>query len=205
MKVVVLLSGGLDSTVLLAHCIRDGLDVVPITFDYGQQNRGQEIPAAVSVAAHYGLTTNIITLPPDVFGASALLGDHPIPTEHADQPDATVVPGRNLVFLAIAASIAARHDAVAVMIGANLDDDAGYIDCRPEFLQVLDIAVGLGTGSVTINAPFLSYSKTRIVGIGLTIDAPITKSWSCYTAANIPCGLCGACLIRAQATMEATG
>jgi 7-cyano-7-deazaguanine synthase len=201
MKVVLLLSGGLDSTVLLASALDGGYDVLPITFDYGQANRDREIPAAREIAEHYRLDTRVLQIPThwELFGESALLGDHPIPTEHADEPDATTVPGRNLVFCSLAAAYAVRHDAGAVLIGANADDDAGYLDCRPAFITALDNAVLHGTGLVGIGAPFLSYNKQKIMEIGGQLDAPMHLSWSCYTGDPQPCGQCGACLVRHEA------
>lgn len=194
MKSVVLLSGGLDSTVLLASRRAVGDCVIAVSFDYGQTH-GRELDAAKAVARYYGVEHRVISLR-GVFGASALLGEGEIPRGLADGPDATEVPGRNLVLLSIGAAIAAAEGASSVLFGANADDFGGYPDCRHDFIQALDHAVGLGNGGITIAAPFQCMTKAQVVQLGIELNAPLELSWSCYRGADEPCEECGACESR---------
>jgi 7-cyano-7-deazaguanine synthase len=199
MKTVILLSGGIDSTVILADRIAAGDECLTITFDYNQSHHTQEILAADTIALHYG-AENIVLPLYDFFGMSALLGDSEIPESHAETPDATTVPGRNLVMLSIAAAIADANGAATVFHGANADDYAGYVDCRPEFMNAMAEAVSRGTTrGVSVHAPFLSWSKAEIVALGRRLNVPFDLTWSCYRGAAEPCGRCGACESREAA------
>ena len=200
MKAVILLSGGIDSTVLLADRVHAGDDCRTITFNYGQRNAHQETDAADWIARHYGIQPQIINLPIYISESSALIGPGNIPDTHAEEPDTTTVPARNLVMLAIGAAIADQIGANAVMFGANDDDAAGYLDCRHRFVTALDDAVNLGTSNgVTICAPYLSWTKTHIVKRGIELNAPLHMTYSCYRGKPIPCGHCGACQSRQEA------
>jgi 7-cyano-7-deazaguanine synthase len=199
MKTVILLSGGIDSAVILADRVATGDDCLTVTFDYGQTHRDQEILAADTIALHYG-AENIVLPLYDFFGMSALLGDSEIPESHADNPDDTTVPGRNLVMLSIAAAIADARGAAAVFHGAHADDYAGYVDCRPEFMNAMAEAVSRGTTrGVSVHAPFLSWSKSEIVALGRALNVPFSMTWSCYRGAAEPCKHCGACQSRQEA------
>lgn len=198
MKAVVLLSGGIDSTVALAAAVSAGHGCSALTFSYGQTHR-REVYSAVAVASHYGVKHQTLELPP-VFGASALLGSEPIPTGHAQRPDATEVPGRNLVFLSTAAAIADAEGAGMIVFGGNADDAGGYPDCRPDFVLSLRDAVAEGTKNhIWLHAPFLDQTKREIVHIGRALDVPFGLTWSCYRSGEHPCGVCGACESRQEA------
>lgn len=203
MKTVILLSGGIDSTVLLASRIDAGDEIVAVTFDYGQTHC-REIASAEAVAKHYGVEhrfVNLVDLDCTIFGGSALTGDAEIPTGHAETPDDTYVPGRNLVMIAIAASIAEQVGAAAVLIGANADDFGGYPDCRWKFIAAVNETVNVGTVTgVTVQAPFGSYPKRKVVEYGRQLGAPLHLTWSCYRGAETPCGSCGACQSNREAT-----
>lgn len=197
--VVVLLSGGIDSAVLLATHIKQQDRCTAITFDYGQTHRQREIAAACVIAAHYQVEHRVIDLT-GIFAGSALTGHAAIPAEHAEALDATYVPARNLVMLSIGAAIAEQVKAAAVVFGANRDDRGGYPDCRQEFVAAINDAAGLGTArGISISAPFVSYTKREIVTHGLSIGVPIHRTWSCYRDQERPCRSCGACLSRAAA------
>lgn len=203
MRVVVLLSGGVDSTVLLAHHLSKGNQVVGVTFDYNQTHV-REIGAAREVMAHYDLRRchRVVKLP-GVFACNALNGYQDIPEGHAERPDETTVPARNLVMLAMAASIAEQSSASAVCFGANKDDAAGYVDCRPTFVQAMDDAISRGTTrSVSVHAPFLSWSKHQIIDYGRELGAPLELTWSCYRGGEVACGNCGACVSRIDTEWE---
>lgn len=199
MKTVVLLSGGIDSTVLLASCLDQVFECHAVTFDYGQRHRIREIAAAKKVAEHYLIPHEVKTLPSNLFGSSALLGDSDIPEGHADEPDATVVPGRNLVMLSCAAAIAARIGATTVLFGANDDDQAGYPDCSWSVINHIDEASYWSHG-VRISAPLLTMTKRQIIDTGRQLRAPLHLTWSCYRGGQQPCRRCGAC----QSAQEAT-
>ena len=200
LKVVVLLSGGLDSTVALAFALDRGHDVVAVSFDYGQTHV-KELEAAERIAVgHFGVPHQIIDIKGLLVGASALTGALQIPDTHATDIDATYVPGRNLVMVSIGAAVAEAVGAGAVVIGANADDDAGYKDCRPKFIDALDIAVREGTlNGVSVWAPFLRMTKKDIVAMGWLVGAPMGYSWSCYRGGETPCLNCGACESREDA------
>ena len=196
---IVLLSGGLDSTVLLAHLVnKSKRKIDTISFDYGQTHR-KELQAAKDIAAYYNVTNRIIgmgslTIP------SALTGSVKIPEKHAETPDATTVPCRNMIFLSIAAAVAESQGASNVYIGTNADDHNGYLDCRPMFLNAMASAIRLGTKhQIALQAPFYNKTKQQIVHKGLCLNAPMWMSWSCYRGGDEPCGRCGACESRKDA------
>lgn len=195
MNAVLLLSGGIDSTVALAQAIHAGSDIAAaLTFDYGQQHH-REIVAAGDVAAHYKINHQIIDLRRALSVTSALTDTAiEIPEKHAEDVDATFVPGRNIVMLAVAIAYAENICAGAVIIGSNADDNAGYPDCRLEFITAIDEAARLGTTSqVGVWAPLVRMTKTDIVALGRQLDAPLQLTWSCYRGGDAQCGRCGAC------------
>jgi 7-cyano-7-deazaguanine synthase len=200
MKTVVLLSGGVDSTVVLANRLISGHDCTAVTFDYGQTHV-REVQAARDIAKHYAVDHEIISLP-EIFGPSALTSNAPIPRGHAETPDATTVPARNLVLIAIGASIADKIGATSLAFGANADDAAGYIDCRPAFLESLRDSIQLGTGNkVWLHLPLLHATKREIVAAGRELEIPFDLTWSCYRGGSHPCMTCGACVSLMEALM----
>lgn len=208
MRSVVLLSGGVDSAVVLAHAVhREGSgQVTAVTFNYGQNQARQEELAATALAAHYGVNHRKVDLGP-LFGPSALTGQLEVPDGHAESPDATEVPGRNLVLLSVAAAMADGMGAVSMGFGANAADAAGYPDCRPPFVEFLRNAIELGTRHhVHLHAPLLHLDKAEIVSAGRGLGVPFELTWSCYspvvaagTDRDLPCERCGACDSRTVA------
>lgn len=198
MKAVVLLSGGLDSAVLLADRVRHGDECRALTFDYGQRNRYREVGAAAEVAEHYGVRHTVIPLDRRIFGLSALLGNSEVPDGHAEEPDATEVVGRNMVFLSCGAAYAASAGAACVLFGANAGDRAGYPDCRPEFIRHIGDA-GYYSHGVRVAAPYMFADKAEITRLGVELGAPLDLTWSCYNDFAGPCGRCGACVSRREA------
>lgn len=189
MKTVVLLSGGLDSAVTLAmHPDADCL-----TVDYGQRHR-REIDSARKVAAHYGAAHTVATVDPILFKGSALTDDIKVPDGHAESPDATYVPARNTVLLALAAAYAESIGARKIVIGANADDAAGYPDCRSSYIQAFRDVLLQGTiGHVWVAAPLLGFTKVGVLALATELDVPVELTWSCYAGMDVPCGTCGAC------------
>lgn len=199
MKVVVLLSGGIDSTVALAEALGNGYQCLALTCDYGQSH-GREINSATAVARHYDIPHSVIDITSAFKPNCPLTGHGSIPGDVATVPDATVVPGRNLVLLSLAIAHAESNAAGAVAIGANRDDLVGYPDCRPGFITAIDEASRLGTlNHVGVWAPHLGRTKAEVVQIGHVLGAPLYLTWSCYRGGVTPCGNCGACITNAKA------
>lgn len=199
MTAVVLLSGGIDSTVALAHAMRHHATVIALSFDYGQTHR-IELDHAAAIAREYRVQQHILDLKPILTAPSALTGHGDIPEHHATNVDETLVPGRNLIMLAIGVSFAAHRGAANVVIGANKDDNAGYPDCRPGFLTSVDQTARQSTeGKVGVWAPLLRMTKTDIVQYAHIIGAPISMTYSCYRGQDKPCDRCGACESRNKA------
>lgn len=202
MKSAVLLSGGLDSSVLLAQLRNTvGGEIHALSFDYGQRHR-RELWSAFQIARYYGATHEVVNLPPELFSGSALTGG-----DGATEGAGTVVPGRNLVLLSLAVACAVRTGAKTVYIAANADDSDVYPDCRDNFLSYLTVAALNGYG-VTIEAPFVYRTKRDIVATGRELAVPFDMTWSCYAPVNydpfapasgVPCGKCGACKVRTGA------
>lgn len=206
---VVLLSGGLDSAVLLASVRADrGRHIHAVSVDYGQRHR-RELWSAFQVARYYGATHEVIELPSALFAGSSLTADV-LPTLRASQHyvgPCTVVPGRNLVLAAVAVAAAVRTGAGHVWLGPTANDRLVYPDCRNEFVQLLADTATTGYG-VSVVAPFTSLSKRDVVTLGRGLKVPFDLTWSCYDpqgydpnapASGVPCGKCGACVLRAEA------
>lgn len=215
MKALVLSSGGVDSTTCLGLAIEKygKENVVALAITYGQKHT-KEIEAAQAVAAYYGvelLTLDLATIFQYDTKCSLLVGsDNEIPEEsYADQlkktdgkPVSTYVPFRNGLFLSSAASIALSKDCSVIYYGAHSDDAAGnaYPDCSDAFNQSMRQAIEIGSGNqLTIEAPFVNFTKADVVREGLRLGVPYELTWSCYEGGDTPCGKCGTCRDRAAA------
>jgi 7-cyano-7-deazaguanine synthase len=211
---VVLLSGGLDSSVAMAMAIDTGYRVHALTVDYGQRH-SRELEAAAAVADHYGIEHKVVRADLTAFGGSALTD--PRIDVHTDTPgDAigeaiprTYVPARNTVFLSMAMAWAEALDADAVFIGANSVDYSGYPDCRPEYLDAMQRVADLGTRRgvagepIAIVAPILTCAKSDIVAKGLELGAPLGLTWTCYRGGDMACGRCESCQLRLRGFAQA--
>lgn len=184
--VIHLLSGGLDSVVLLydllQHC-----KVHCLIFDYGQQH-DQEIECARNVCHSLGVEYHLISLR-DVFRDTSLV---------KGGKGSFIVPNRNMVFLSIAVSFAIQAKAQTVTIGCNADDTAMFPDCRPSFLDAVETAANLATQGdrIEICAPYIKSTKREIVALGHTLGVDLSATWSCYAGTPEPCGKCHACKTR---------
>lgn len=209
----VVFSGGLDSSVCLASAVQEygSEGVLAVTFLYGQKHF-REVDCARTLVDYYGVKHKVIDLTGVGWGSSSLTSDVPIPEGDVDRAGtpSTYVPGRNLIFLAIATSIAESSGARAVITGVNAVDYSGYPDCRPEFVQSLQKTVNLGTEvgvsghGVQIKAPLIDMDKAEIVSLGSELDVPLEYTWSCYAGHDVPCGVCDSCLLR-RAGFEKAG
>jgi 7-cyano-7-deazaguanine synthase len=202
MNSVLLLSGGLDSLVLLARECHAGRPPVCVSFDYGQRHR-KELYAAESIAAVYRVRRMLLSVPRAAIAGSALTGGGVVPHAHYSDPSqaATVVPNRNLVMLSLAGGVAVRLGADRVLFAAHAGDAAIYPDCRKGFVEAASGAMRLACG-VGIVAPFLGLAKREIVALGRELDVPFSLAWSCYEGNGQPCGRCGACVERAEAEAD---
>ncbi len=207
---VVLLSGGLDSTTLLAIAIRDGFAAHALTFRYGQRHAA-EIEAARRVAARSGAESHrIVDIDLRAFGGSALTADLAVPkdrplAEMADAIPITYVPARNTIFLSFALAWAEVLGAGDIFIGVTAIDFSGYPDCRPEYIGAYERMANLATRAavegrqrVRIHTPLISLSKADIIQRGRELGVDYALTVSCYDAAvdGAACGRCDACQLR---------
>lgn len=213
--VIVLLSGGIDSTTCLALAVQKygAGQVLALTTYYGQKH-SKELDAAAAVARHYGVEqlTSDLSAAFRLSDCSLLQGstnaiEH---TSYADQlaqkggsgTVSTYVPFRNGLFLSYAAAVAVSVGAKVIYYGAHADDAAGraYPDCTPEFETAMATAIYEGSGrTCRLAAPLLNLTKAGVVKTGLELHAPYELTWSCYEGGDKPCGVCGTCRDRSQA------
>lgn len=215
---VLLLSGGLDSTTLLAHAVREGFDVHALSFAYGQRH-AHELAAARLVAERYGAVEHRVShIDLGLFGGSALTDDTltvPMDRDAADMSQGvpvTYVPARNTIFLAHALAYAEVVNASDIFIGVNSVDYSGYPDCRPQFIEAFQTMANLATRATTeegcplrIRAPLMSLSKAQIVRMGLELGVDYALTTSCYSPskAGAACGHCDACTLRLRGFADA--
>jgi 7-cyano-7-deazaguanine synthase len=209
---LVVLSGGLDSTVCLAMAVAEGgRPPLAVTFDYGQRHR-TEVDHAAGIAGHYRAEHLVVALDTRPWGGSALTD--PAIAVPATGPDeagipVTYVPARNLVFLSVALAVAEARDLDAVWTGVNAVDYSGYPDCRPEFVDAfrrvgqLALKRGVEGRPVEVRTPLIDRTKADIVRTGVALGAPLALTWSCYEGGATPCGSCDACRLRARGFAEA--
>ena len=201
MSIHLALSGGLDSTALLAKTMATKEDniVKTYSFSYGQRHV-KELEAAKGIAELYGVEHTVLNL--GTLASPSLTGTQEIPHGHYAEPTMrlTVVPGRNLIFASMLVASCAQGD--TVLLGVHAGDHAVYGDCRPSFIAPLAEAV-LAAYGVELSAPWLYLSKADIVSTGKSFDAPFAMSWSCYEGGEVHCGRCGTCVERAEAFGEA--
>lgn len=216
-KALVLASGGLDSTTILAIAKNEGYDIYALSFDYGQRHNF-ELEAAKRVAKHLGAKKHLILrLDLDTIGGSALTDDIPVPQGRdldevsSGSIPATYVPARNTIFLAYALAWAEVLGATDIFIGINAIDFSGYPDCRPEFIESFQRTADLATKAgvegkgITIHAPLINMTKAEIIKKGISLGVDYAMTHSCYNPGEngIPCGVCDSCLLRKKGFKEA--
>ncbi|MFO0699878.1 MAG: 7-cyano-7-deazaguanine synthase QueC [Nitrospira sp.] len=213
-RAVVLASGGLDSTVTAAIARQEGYELYFLTLAYQQRHaveieRAKQVACALQAERHLVVAVDLQSI-----GGSALTDDLSVPKDRWN-PDrgrevpVTYVPGRNLIFLSIAAAQAEVVGASVIYFGANVVDYSGYPDCRPEFIKAVEAALQLGTkvgmmgGKFEIRAPLLRMTKAEIIRLGLDLGAPLHLTHSCYDPRDaVSCGRCDSCLIRRRGFAE---
>ena len=201
---VVVLSGGQDSTTCLAWALRRFDRVAAITFDYGQRHR-VELEAAAAVARAAGIDEHRVVRVSSLaeLGGNALAGDHQavIATSERDGLPTTFVPGRNLVFLTLAAAWAYQLGCAELVTGVCQTDFSGYPDCREATMAALQVALRAGMDApFTIHTPLMHLDKAGSVRLAQELDALplLAYSHTCYQGAVPPCGACPACELRAR-------
>lgn len=203
-KIVLIYSGGLDSTVLLYDLRSKGIDVLPLGINYGQRH-AKELMSAQKVCNQLGIKYHVADLSsirPLIEGSSQTDPAVPVPEGHyaEESMKLTVVPNRNMIMLSIAAGYAISKKAESVAYAAHSGDHAIYPDCRHEFADALDIAIKLADWHpVSLLRPYIDFSKADIVKIGHNLGVPFVDTWSCYKGGDIHCGKCGTCVERKEA------
>jgi 7-cyano-7-deazaguanine synthase len=219
-KAVVLSSGGIDSTTVLAIAREAGFELHVLSFSYGQRH-SHELRAAARVAEFFKVKNRLVM---DIdlarFGGSALtdaiavpktMGEGPLPP--VQQIPVTYVPARNTVFLSLALAWAEVIGAWEIFIGVNAVDYSGYPDCRPEFISAFEKMANLATragveghGKIRIRTPLIHMTKAEIIKKGISLGVDYSLTHSCYdpTQAGLACGRCDSCVIRRKG-FEAAG
>ena len=205
-KAVILLSGGLDSTTVLAIAKSQGYDCYALSFDYGQKQRS-ELDSSISIAKKSNVIEHrIMKISLSDIGGSALTDqsiDVPKYSE-SDEIPITYVPARNTIFLSFALAWAEVVDCQSIFIGVNALDYSGYPDCRPEFIEAFENMANLAIKQsvegdrIQIKTPLISMTKAEIIKKGLGLGVDYSETTSCYDANTLgeACGECDACVLR---------
>ncbi|MDI3549656.1 MAG: 7-cyano-7-deazaguanine synthase [Methanobacterium sp.] len=209
-KAISVLSGGLDSTVATSLLAKD-YEVHALTFDYGQRSAEVEIKSSMAICEELGMEHTVIKLPwLAQLGKSVLTSEGEIPQLKMDELDdkelcdetarKVWVPGRNVVFTAIALSFAEAEGAEKIIVGWDLEEAATFPDNSPEFLEAFNRLLEIGSlDEVEIEAPLIHMNKEEIVKLGNEIKAPMDLSYSCYIGEEKHCGTCESCMRRKRA------
>jgi 7-cyano-7-deazaguanine synthase len=210
-KVVTLLSGGLDSTVLLYHILAEGYQPYVLSVFYGQRHK-IEISYARMICKNLGISQKIldITNINELILKGCLAGKEEVPFGHyeAENMKSTIVSNRNMILLSIATGYAATINAEKVFYGAHAGDHQIYPDCRKEFVKALDSAIYLGNlwennnKSIELIAPFTEMTKADLVKLGIKLKVPFENTWSCYSGTTRPCLRCSTDIERTEAFIK---
>jgi 7-cyano-7-deazaguanine synthase len=215
-KAVVLASGGLDSTTVLAIAKHADYEIYALSFNYGQRHV-RELDAAKKVAAFFGATEHlIIDIDLRRIGGSALTDDIEVPKDRNEVQigqgiPITYVPARNTIFLSFALAWAEVLNISDIFIGINAVDYSGYADCRPEYIEAFERMANLATKAgiegrtrIKIHTPLINRTKAQIIKKGMELGVDYRLTWSCYdpTAEGAPCGRCDSCVLRAKGFKE---
>jgi 7-cyano-7-deazaguanine synthase len=215
-KAVVLLSGGLDSTTVLAIAKAEGYDVYALSFAYGQRHSWELECARVVARAGGAKEHRTTSIDLRAFGGSALTADIDVPKGRAPEEMSgeipiTYVPARNTIFLSYALAWAEVLGSSDIFIGVNALDYSGYPDCRPEYIAAFERMANLATRAgvegrqaLRIHAPLMSLTKSEIIRKGLELGVDYSLTSSCYdpTPNGQPCGQCDSCLLRQKGFRE---
>lgn len=215
-KAVCLLSGGLDSSTVLAIAKAEGFEVFAMSFRYGQRH-SVELLCAREVAQQAGVAQHVIVdFDLGQFGGSALTSDIDVPKgrtldQMGEGIPLTYVPARNTIFLSFALAWAETLGASDIFVGVNALDYSGYPDCRPEFIEAYERMANLATKAgvegiqhLKVHTPLIHLSKAKIIQRGLELGVDYSITSSCYDPGpeGQPCGACDSCLLRAKGFAE---
>jgi len=208
LKVVVLVSGGMDSVTALYDALEKQEVVGTLAFDYGSKHNPNELPFARWHAEKNELEHRVIPLGfmNDLFASDLLSSGGEIPEGHYEESNmkSTVVPFRNGIMLSIAAGYAESIGAEGLVIAAHSGDHAIYPDCREDFMSSMADAIKFGTyAGVKVLRPFIDLRKEDIAIRGAELGIDYSKTWSCYKGGDTHCGRCGTCVERREAFMIA--
>lgn len=211
-KAVILVSGGLDSTTVLAIAQSQGYSCYTISFDYGQRHRAELNAAAHTSQFFKAVEHKVVTLDLGSIGGSALTDTRiDVPETLEEGIPVTYVPARNTVFLSIALGWAEVLGADAIFIGVNAVDYSGYPDCRPEYITAFQAMANLATKAAvegapfTLHTPLIDLSKSDIIKLGYELGVDYSQTVSCYQADDkgLACGKCDSCRLRQQGFEQA--
>ena len=213
-KAVVLLSGGLDSTTVLAIAKSKGFECYALSFNYGQKQHS-ELEAAKNIATKFGAKEHrIMKISLGDIGGSALTDDSlEVPEfKPSDEIPVTYVPARNTIFLSFALAWAEVLDSQSIFIGVNALDYSGYPDCRPEYINAYEVMANLATKQsiegkkIKINTPLINLTKGEIVKQGQALGVDYSMTITCYKAnyKGEACGICDACVLRKKGFEQAS-
>ena len=215
-KAIVLLSGGLDSTTVLAAAVKKEFDIIALSFNYGQRHN-YEIQCAKEIASTYNVIKHqIANIDLGAIGGSALTDDIDVPknrdaAEMDSEIPITYVPARNTIFLSYALALAEVENAFHIFIGVNALDYSGYPDCRPEYIESFQKMGRLATKSgieeteqLQIHTPLIDLKKSEIIQLGIELGVDYSKTHSCYDplGKDKPCGICDACILRMKGFLD---
>jgi 7-cyano-7-deazaguanine synthase len=214
-KAIILSSGGLDSTTVMAIARQQGFDLYSLSFDYGQRHRF-ELTAAKAIADIFKVKQHLVSrIDLNIIGGSALTDDIEVPVYNEKEEQTipvTYVPARNTIFLSYALAWAEVLEAPDIFIGVNAVDYSGYPDCRPEYIEAFERLANLalkatveGQFNIRIHTPLIHLKKSEIIktGMKLGVDYRITRS--CYNPDEngMACGQCASCILRKKGFAEA--
>lgn len=207
-KVVVLLSGGMDSVTALYHAAAEEEVVACLSFHYGSKHNDRELLFARHHADELGLPHQTVALGfiADTFKSDLLKTGGEIPKGHYEEQSMkqTVVPFRNGIMLAVAAGFAESQEAQGLVIAAHSGDHAIYPDCREAFMAAMADAIRLGTyAGIDLLRPFIAMDKAGIARRGAELGVDFAQTWSCYVGGEFHCGACGTCVERREAFLLA--
>tara|TARA_B100000446_G_scaffold16724_1_gene14204 strand:- start:290 stop:967 length:678 start_codon:yes stop_codon:yes gene_type:complete len=206
-KAVILVSGGLDSTTVMAMAQKQGYQCYTLSFDYGQRHRAELKAAEATSKAMGAIEHKVVSLDLRTIGGSALTDSSiDVPEDEPEGIPVTYVPARNTVFLAIALGWAEVLEAQHIFVGVNAVDYSGYPDCRPEFIKSFETMANLATKAgveghkLKIETPLMTMSKAEIVTAGTKLGVDYSLTVSCYQADDQgrACGKCDSCRLRRQ-------
>ena len=211
-KAIILLSGGLDSTTVLAIAKSQGYQLYSMSFDYGQRHRA-ELAMAEKIAKRFAVVEHkVFNIDLTAFGGSALTDAAiDVPEKETSGIPITYVPARNTVFLSLALAWAEVLNANDIFIGVNAVDYSGYPDCRPEYIQAYEKMANLATkaavegAKLSIHTPLIALTKAEILQKGVQLGVDYSQTVSCYQAdqAGRACGICDSCRLRKQGFIDA--